>query len=239
MRTQTCKGCGRFLSQNKIHICNFKKENHPYWKNGKTLKKIQKRCPYCKILFKTSFVDLERKRGLFCSVKCRILHKKAKEIKKNCLFCQKTFIIKSFILNKVGRGQFCSQSCVRKAKTGIEASHWKGGITPLVLRIRHSQQYIQWRTNVFQRDNYICQFCGIKGNQLCADHIYPFSLIIKELLQIYSSFTDIVDCELLWNLNNGRTLCVDCHKKTDTYLSKAINYKLPQEYQDSLCQMLT
>lgn len=27
-------------------------------------------------------------------------------------------------------------------------------------------------------------------------------------------------CEELWDLNNGRTLCIDCHKKTETWGGK-------------------
>ena len=30
-----------------------------------------------------------------------------------------------------------------------------------------------------------------------------------------------LNCEEFWNINNGRVLCKECHKKTDTYLSKA------------------
>lgn len=41
-----------------------------------------------------------------------------------------------------------------------------------------------------------------------ADHIYPFSLFPR--LQLA--------------LENGRTLCVECHKKTDTYMWKIRDY---------------
>lgn len=29
---------------------------------------------------------------------------------------------------------------------------------------------------------------------------------------------DALMCEEFWNLNNGRTLCKNCHKLTDNYL---------------------
>lgn len=59
----------------------------------------------------------------------------------------------------------------------------------------------QWRTAVFQRDDYTCQGCGQRGGRLQADHIRP-----------YSEFPD-----LRWDLNNGRTLCEPCHRQTPTY----------------------
>ena len=90
---------------------------------------------------------------------------------------------------------------------------WKGGITPINLKIRQSIEYKQWRKAVFERDNYTCVQCGdSRGGNLNADHIKPFAYYP----------------ELRFELTNGRTLCVDCHKKTDTYLEKAYKYKLCQ-----------
>ena len=88
-----------------------------------------------------------------------------------------------------------------------EKNHlWKGGITPINEKIRASLEYTIWRRAVFERDNYTCIWCGIRGEigrrvELNADHIKPFSLFP----------------ELRFAIDNGRTLCVDCHKKTDTY----------------------
>lgn len=85
---------------------------------------------------------------------------------------------------------------------GIKHWNWKGGITTLNKKVRDSFEYKQWRQAVFERDNYTCQHCGIRGGILNADHLKPFALFIR----------------LRLNLDNGRTLCIDCHKKTDTYL---------------------
>lgn len=81
---------------------------------------------------------------------------------------------------------------------------WKGGITPLKIKLRKSTDYKRWRKSIYERDNYTCVICGdSSGGNLEADHFpVPFrDIYVKE------------DVSLLWDINNGRTLCKDCHKK--------------------------
>lgn len=104
---------------------------------------------------------------------------------------------------------------IGKYSTGELNHNWKGGITPLRKQIRENFRYRQWRSDVFQRDNYTCILCNQKGGILNADHIKPFSLIITE--NGIKSIEDAIICEELWNINNGRTLCVKCHRATETY----------------------
>ena len=92
---------------------------------------------------------------------------------------------------------------------------WRGGKTPLIKLIRTGYRYRQWRCDVFTRDDFTCQFCGLRGGKLQADHIKPFAQLIEE--NKISSFEEADLCEELWNINNGRTLCRECHKKTETY----------------------
>lgn len=99
-----------------------------------------------------------------------------------------------------------------KTLVGEKNPAWKGGITPFVIQIRNSIKYDIWRLGVFTRDDFTCCLCGVRGGKLHADHyLRKFSTIledngIKTLEQAYA-------CEELWDLNNGRTLCVDCHKE--------------------------
>lgn len=81
---------------------------------------------------------------------------------------------------------------------------WKGGVTNKNNNLRKSAKYKQWRNSVFKRDDYTCVLCGVRGTYLHADHIKPFALFP----------------ELRFELSNGRTLCISCHKQTDTYGSK-------------------
>lgn len=96
---------------------------------------------------------------------------------------------------------------VRKEKNPF----WKGGISKTYKSERQllmeTKEYKDWRTNVFRRDNYTCQECGSRGYKLNADHIKPFAFYP----------------ELRLIINNGRTLCVFCHRKTETYGWKVYN----------------
>lgn len=83
---------------------------------------------------------------------------------------------------------------------GDKKANWKGGITPLAKKVRSTFEARLWRKAVKERDGYKCIWCGSEEN-LEADHIKPFSYYP----------------ELRFDLNNGRTLCRDCHKTTDTY----------------------
>jgi len=85
-------------------------------------------------------------------------------------------------------------------RSGPNNNKWKGGVTPVNKKIRKSLEYKLWRESVFIRDGYTCVWCGYKG-YVEADHIKPF-------------------CghpELRFSIDNGRTLCKDCHRKTDTF----------------------
>ena len=101
------------------------------------------------------------------------------------------------------------------------------------MQIRGCLEYRQWRTDIFERDNYTCQECGAcSGNGkkviLNADHIKTFSTIFRE--NKISSFEEAISCSEFWELNNGRTLCVGCHK-TKTWGNKILNKNLCQTTQ--------
>ena len=84
------------------------------------------------------------------------------------------------------------------ALQGNKGSNWKGGIYPENLRLRDSLKYREWRSAVLKRDNYTCQDCGEKKNKLQAHHLKPFAYFP----------------ELRFIIDNGRTLCINCHDKT-------------------------
>lgn len=112
-----------------------------------------------------------------------------------CKECQGYFLVRNYRKNSA---KFCSPIC--------RSNNSNQGKTPTNERIRKSASYKAWRTLVFERDNYTCLECKVHGGYLHADHIKPFALFP----------------ELRLDINNGRTLCVPCHKKTGTYGRKSM-----------------
>lgn len=113
-----------------------------------------------------------------------------------------------------------------KSKFGNKSGNWKGGRTPLGAAIRTTSEYRNWRKSVFERDGYKCINCGgchVKGDrrQLHCHHIIPFYKILSD--DKISNLDDARKCIQLWDINNGQTLCIPCHKQTDSYLINQYN----------------
>ena len=109
----------------------------------------------------------------------------------------------------------------RPWQIGKNNPNWNDGSSSLGKLIRNSIYYKNWRTEVFSRDNWTCQKCGATG-VLNADHIKPLSLLIKE--NNINTIEQAIQCFELWDCANGITLCIPCHRKTETYGYRAVTY---------------
>lgn len=113
------------------------------------------------------------------------------------------------------------------AVRGSNNHNWKGGITKLNVKVRHSPEMAKWRMDVFKRDDFTCVLCfrvRKDGDRvvLNADHYpKPFYLILKE--NNITSFEQALTCDELWDIKNGRTLCVECHLPTKGVNQHTIN----------------
>lgn len=146
---------------------------------------------------------------------------------KECEYCKEPFILPKYYQQK----RFCSNSCRgkwqykegnnlpplqyglipwNKGTKGIMPSHvgfqkgsknpsWNGGSSSF--KDNHKREWKEWREAIFKRDNWTCKECGIRNVKLHPDHIKCFAHNPK----------------LRFNIGNGRTLCIPCHKKTKTY----------------------
>jgi len=95
-----------------------------------------------------------------------------------------------------------------KDKRGVMKTPWNKGLGHSTRSERQkeisSADYKKWRRDIFSRDKYSCVKCGKSKCRIEADHIKMWTLYP----------------ELRYDINNGQTLCRDCHKeKTRVELS--------------------
>lgn len=96
--------------------------------------------------------------------------------------------------------KFCSHECY--------SEHIYEGNQTLNRIFRKREVQKGWRERVFERDNYTCQDCGVRGKELQAHHKVPVSEIIREI----DSKEDIPSHTLFNDVSNGVTLCKSCHE---------------------------
>lgn len=104
---------------------------------------------------------------------------------------------------------------------GARISSWKGGITPLHNRIRNCEKAQQWKRICMERDNFTCTSCSDKGVKLHVHHTEWFTCILEGFLMLNLSsdidtdqlFDLALEYEPFWNIDNGTTMCENCHNK--------------------------
>jgi hypothetical protein len=109
----------------------------------------------------------------------------------------------------------------RSKYTGENSSRWKGGITKINELVRSLPEYNIWRSLCFARDNRTCQICKTTKSNFQVDHIKPFSTILHE--NNIKTTEEALQCKELWDIDNGRVLCVSCHRDTNTFGGRTKN----------------
>jgi len=153
-------------------------------------------------------------KNVFCSRKCHLDYMKENAFRIKCVICGKERKTQPSQV-KYRNARYCSRKCQRIGRTREAEERIKNGDIPKSVvnrRIRYSKKMDEWRKAVFERDNYTCQICGARSGNgkkvvLNADHIKSFAK--------YS--------ELRFDINNGRTLCLECHMKTPSWGNRKTN----------------
>lgn len=178
-----------------------------------------KNCEICSCLFKArNRKERHYKIQKFCSLQCYRKWREGKDFSrgngwlKGHIPWNKNIKTPDYICKKIS---LAHKNKPKPHKLGKKNYFYKGGITKLVNRIRQSMKYKIWHDNIFQRDNFICQKCYVyskKGNRITlhAHHIKEFSVIFHN--NNIKTYEDALNCNELWDVNNGITLCIKCHK---------------------------
>lgn len=121
----------------------------------------------------------------------------------------------------------------KKVRSGPNHPCYLGGKTLLCDTLRSITEYKLFRKAVLRRDRFECVLCGARQTDvfspvtLYVDHVTPFSDIIEK--HRITSVEDARQCAELWDVSNGRTLCRDCHFKTDTYGTRLLHARRLQQ----------
>ena len=96
----------------------------------------------------------------------------------------------------------------------------------LKLRIRNTTEYLNWRIAILRRDNFKCQICiasikDNKGLRLEVHHAKTFDDICTE--NNITSMKQALECNGIWSLDNGISLCYCCHKNIEKLRTKIRN----------------
>lgn len=171
-------------------------------------KKTTVRCTECG---KIEAVHLGRaKEYRFCSRTCSATWRKRERpgLKKKypakrwnqaitCLHCGETKTVETTTADRKYCSEDCKNAAHKRRMRGKGNSHWDGGTTDTGNRVRGTSEYKAWRKAVFERDGYACTICGAaQGNNLHAHHVKPVA----------------THPEFVFEVSNGATLCVECHK---------------------------
>lgn len=158
-------------------------------------KSVEFLCAYCGNNAWKPLAWFKRSSFHCCSVSCQKLFQK-KAVIRPCVICGDNFSVRP---SEVKKYKSCSKpECRKKNKEGKNNPNYRHGKAYDEGRRPITKEYKMWRVSVFERDKYTCQMCGQKGGDLNADHIKPWAYFK----------------ELRYKVENGRTLCVACHKTT-------------------------
>ena len=129
--------------------------------------------------------------------------------KLSCKSCGAEFWVQKY---RSMTARYCSQKCYgvsllghtlakgrpRPSMCGERHWRWISDRTKVKgLNERNNPEYKQWRGRVLSRDGYRCLDCGeIKKGEMEADHIFGWAKFPR----------------LRYFVENGQTLCKDCHK---------------------------
>lgn len=216
--TVECFHCGKgiertqsSLSKSKHYFCDMDcyKEGIGKTKVGSlnpNYIRVKCDCKNCGKVFERK--PSEIRGDTFCSRVCNLQfqnrsRERAEVVGVTCENCGKSFERSKNLVDKA-EAHYCSVECkdahyMRTYKSGENNPNYNPSKS-LEERIkdRNYPEYVQWRLDVYKRDDFTCQVCGDnRGGNLIAHHLFNYAKYPK----------------LRTEISNGVTLCEKCHSE--------------------------
>lgn len=168
---------------------------------------VPRKCITCSSTFSPKNYSKTQK---YCRKKCQPAWNKGKKLDSRPWNAGKKNIYSAETRRKMG---VANKGVVRDESFRLRVSRkLTKGNTPLLEAIRKCFKYREWHKNVLAKDNFTCMSCLVRGGRLEADH-HPkmFIELVKE--NNIENLEKAIGHNELWRVENGRTLCNECHRK--------------------------
>lgn len=212
----TCSTCGKEFERTETEFStkrnNYYCSSECYSNRCKNITTSQydneneRFCAYCGKKLPDTYEGRIHK---YCNQEC---YAKSKQNKVDliCDYCGKSFQKVPSLVND--NLNFCSRKCGSSYR--LRARFDKDlNYSQFRKRLDSSEEYKDWENKVLTKDNNKCRICSSQEN-LHVHHIIPISNIVSLYkinnydLELYNK---IINDSLFNNINNGITLCCNCH----------------------------
>ena len=109
-------------------------------------------------------------------------------------------------MNSIPRKCWCGKLIVKPRRRYCSDRHYN------LWYFSINTRWESFRDQVLRRDNYICQECGYQPKVIKGKYSWDYDHVDDRYLQA-DHILAIINGGMCFDLENIRTLCVDCHKK--------------------------
>ncbi len=197
------------MDTKKCSKCKIEKPLKDFYKCNRDKLGVQSRCKLCIKLYKS--VSRENKTLVGQKLgRLMIIEDSGERTNQRCVIyiclcdCGNyTNVSSSELKRKDGVGNRpgtrscgCLMMDIVKDRNGDKNRNWNPNLTDEDRKYyRHTTKNKKWRKLVFERDNFICQCCFNDSDEIRAHHLDGWHWCIEKR----------------YNIDNGITLCYDCH----------------------------
>ena len=207
-----CEFCGKEYEthNSKSKYCSISCSN-----KGRNHRNVKCNCDVCGKSIEVIYSRYKKNKHNYCSSECQSKGKTLfytggnnplyRKSKVKCEICGKEIEINDYKLSN--QKHFC---CSKECKYKLYKEIFKGKNNPSYKELSEEERFIRsnkreialigykrWRKDVFERDNYTCRCCRRKTHKNNAHHLNSFDW----------------DKEHRLDVDNGITLCEECHVK--------------------------
>lgn len=217
-----CQRCGKVFTVDNHYYLRTRRYCSISCANRGRKDRMAKTCEECGQVFNVEPGRFASAR--FCSHGCKVAAQVGKPMlmrrarrQANCDECGGSFEVAP----SNQKARFCKRACKDKWWARVRTKPITPEMSPHKLRhlISASAEYQEWRFAVFNRDKRTCRRCEEKNHQLLrAHHVNPVS----------------THPELMFDVDNGLTLCQSCHEQVHREMPKLWGKSRLREYLTSI-----